>query len=79
MNTQTQNQMILAALLKGDKLTPMSMLNRYGSLRASARIFNLRSKGYDIKTEIIPVSNGTKHVAQYHMEQSEIDRIFNNV
>jgi len=64
----TQNRRILHDLLKGDKLTPIDMLVKYGSLRASARIFDLRKDGWNIITKIVKTKNG-KHVAQYHLEK----------
>jgi len=64
----SQNQAILKSLQRGEKLTPIDMLRRFGSLRASARIHNLRDKGYDIKTEIIKTNSG-KRVAQYSLNQ----------
>ena len=64
----SQNRKILKDLLKGDKLTPYSMLNRYGSLRAGARIFDLRKAGWNIKTTMIKTKSG-KHVAEYSLEK----------
>jgi hypothetical protein len=68
MKTDSQNRQILIALLSGEKLTPISMLNRYGSLRAGARIFDLRKRGWNIVTKIIPVADN-KHVAQYSLDK----------
>jgi hypothetical protein len=67
----SQNKRILKDLLKGDKLTPFSMLNRYGSLRAGARIFDLRRQGWNIITTMITTKSG-KHIAEYSLEKHEI-------
>lgn len=64
----SQNQAILKSLQRGEKLTPIDMLRRFGSLRASARIHNLRDKGYDIKTDIIKTPSG-KRIAQYSLNK----------
>lgn len=64
----SQNKAILKSLQRGEKLTPIDMLRRFGSLRASARIYDLRDKGFDIKTEIIKTPSG-KRVAQYSLKQ----------
>lgn len=68
----TQNDMILRHL-KTHKtgITQISALERYGCLRLSARISDLRQMGYVIKSEIIPVKNRsgeTCHVARYTLE-----------
>ena len=44
----SQKTRILTALLVGDELTPLDILNRFGSLRASARIMEIREMGYRI-------------------------------
>ena len=49
----TQNEMILADLEKGVKITPLTALSRYGCLRLAARIQDLRDRGYNIKTEMV--------------------------
>lgn len=63
MATTSQNQDILNHLKAGQKLTPLGAFNLFGSLRLSARIFQLRNYGFNIKTTIINV-NG-KRVAEY--------------
>lgn len=62
----SQAEAILKALQRGEKLTPLDCLNRFGSLRASCRIKDLRNLGYDIKTEIVKV--GKKRVALYSLK-----------
>ena len=52
-NTQTtasQTARIKAALLRGEKLTPMDALRRFGCFRLGARIWELRNEqGMDIR------------------------------
>lgn len=62
-NTESQNKTILQMLLDGMNVTPMDALNACGCFRLSARIFDLRAKGYDIKTDMVEV-NGSR-IAQY--------------
>lgn len=69
--TESQNRQILMSLLLGDKLTPLTMLKRFDSLRAGARIYDLRKKGWNITTQIIKTESG-KHVAEYSMEKYQL-------
>ena len=66
--TVSHNAAILSALKDGSKLTPLSILKRFGCLRASARIYDLRGQGHTINTELVKLSNG-KHVAQYSINK----------
>lgn len=64
----TQNQRILNHLEKYGTITPREARNIYGIERLSARISELRSRGYDIITNNIPTKNkyGEKtHYAEY--------------
>lgn len=47
----TQEQEILMWLKDGKGLSPMEALNVFGCFRLAARIFNLRRKGWNIKTD----------------------------
>ena len=51
MPALTQNQRILDYLKSGKTLTPLEALNKFGCLRLSARIFNLREQGNAIITK----------------------------
>ena len=64
---QTQNDMILVALKNGDKITPLSALEKFGCFRLSARIWDLRNEGHPIKTRHISTPQG-KVVAEYSYE-----------
>ena len=50
----THADQILSALKKGQKLTPLDALRRFGCFRLGARIHELRSKGYAIETLRFP-------------------------
>ncbi len=49
----SQKSDILAALQRGDKLSRLDCLNRFGCIEAGARITELRQDGYPIETETI--------------------------
>jgi hypothetical protein len=63
---QTQANAILAYLKDGNGITPMDALDLCGCFRLSARIADLKHRGYDIVTEKVKVSGG-KYVARYHL------------
>lgn len=62
----SQSDLILDALLKGEMLTPLDALRRYGCFRLGARIWDLRQQGYDIQMRLIETPNG-KHIAEYFL------------
>jgi hypothetical protein len=62
----SQNKAILKALKNGERLTPLDIFKRFNSLRASARIFDIRDMGYDVGTDM--VKRGTKRVAEYYLK-----------
>jgi hypothetical protein len=57
-----ENATIISHLKDNGSITPFEALKRYGCMRLGARIFDLRSKGYPIKTEI---AKGSKKYAIY--------------
>lgn len=63
----SQEQLILKHLQEVGSITPMVALNKYGCFRLSARIFNLRAKGYDIKMERYQTPT-KKIVARYYLD-----------
>lgn len=63
---QSQADAILAHLQEGKGITPMDALNLCGCFRLSARIADLKKRGYDIVTEKVKVDGG-KYVACYHL------------
>ena len=69
--TSTQEQRILEALRRGDRLTAMDMLVRFGSMQAATRIFYLKREGWPIQKKMITTPNG-KRVAQYWLERGAL-------
>lgn len=63
----SQELRILGALLKGKKITALDALNNFDSFRLSARIYNIRQRGYDVKSK--PVRRNGKTVALYWLEE----------
>lgn len=61
----TQSAQVLAALKNGESLTPLDALDRFGTFRLGAIIFNLRKAGHNIKTDLI--WNGRNHYASYSL------------
>lgn len=55
----TQNEMILDHLKTFGRITPMKALEEYGCMRLSARIADLKERGYrdNIRTEFISRKN----------------------
>ena len=66
METKSQEKRILNYLQNGGKITPMEALNKFGCLRLSGRIYDLKRKGYNIKSSRITVNK--KQVAQYSLK-----------
>ena len=52
----TQYENVKNYLEEGNKITPIEALNKFGSFRLSAIIFNLRQNGYPIKTCLLYTS-----------------------
>ena len=63
----SQNAQILAWLESGRTLTTLQALQLFGCIRCGARISDLRSRGHNIKTDMITLGNG-KRVALYSMK-----------
>lgn len=62
----TQSEMILEALQRGEAVTPLFALQRFGCFRLGARIWDLKQAGHEIDMQLIDVGNG-KHVASYSL------------
>lgn len=62
----TQTKAIHQALKRGEKLTPLEALKKYGTLRLGARIWDLKQAGVRIKRELVEVGDG-KRVARYSL------------
>ena len=61
----SQSDAILADLERGELLTPLDALKRYGCLRLAARIADLRGRGHQIET--VPQRGGGKQWAGYRL------------
>lgn len=67
----SQCRAILTDLKKGDRITALDALNRYGCMRLGARIYDLKRQGHEINSAMTTVKtrNGdTARVAVYSME-----------
>ena len=61
----TQANQILSALKRGEKLTPLQALRKYGCMRLAARIKDLRDAGYEINTTLTKTQGA--RVARYSL------------
>jgi len=66
--SQKQLWELLFALRRGEKLTVLVALNRYGVFALSQRCTELRALGWPIKSKMIQVESG-KRVAEYSLDQ----------
>lgn len=64
----TQNRTILEALKRGERLTVMEALTRYGVFALSQRCGELRRMGWPIQSEMRTLANA-KRVAVYSMAE----------
>jgi len=62
----TQAEAILNFLKAGNKITPLEALERFGSLRLGAVIFELKKSGFVIESRMVETNTG-KHVKEYWM------------
>lgn len=68
--TENQRGLIFAALLDGERFNSIEARNRWGCDRLSARIEELRKRGYRICADI-----GEDRRATYWIPKDEIERI----
>lgn len=61
----TQNELILQLLKSGKSITPMQALREFGCFRLSARIYDLKRMGYEIKMQ--PAVKKNKWFASYSL------------
>ncbi len=64
----SQSDAILDALKRGETLTPLDALRRFGCFRLGARIWDLKKAGHEIDMRLIDCGNG-KHVAEYSLQE----------
>ena len=57
----SKQEKVLTHLQTHGSITPLEALDKYGSFRLGALIFNLRKEGYDIKTNIVPKKGYAKY------------------
>ena len=65
--SQTQAEAILKQLLVGEHLTPLDALGVVGSFRLSARIFDLKRRGWPIRSALVDVGDG-RRMAEYWLD-----------
>ena len=65
-SNDTQANAILKHMQDGNGITPMDALELCGCFRLSARIADLKKRGYEIITEKVKIDGG-KYVARYHL------------
>lgn len=70
-NSMTQCEKILKFMETHKRgITPLQAMDKFGCMRLSGRIHDLREMGYEITSEIVEVKNryGKKcHVSQYRL------------
>ena len=69
----TQSERVLKYLQDGKKLTCLNAFEELGITQVAARIFELKEKGHDIKTNRRKVTNRYNEicsVAEYYMEKN---------
>jgi hypothetical protein len=62
----SQNSEILCYLKSGQRLTPLEALRRFGCLRLSGRIYDIKKRGVNVKSESYRTKSG-KYVARYFL------------
>ena len=67
----SQKADILAALKRGEMLTPMDALTDFGCFRLAARICELRQEGWGIVSDDLALPSG-KIVAAYWLPRLEL-------
>lgn len=65
----TQRDQILLALMRGERLSGLDALRRFGCFRLGARVWELKRDGYDIQREW--VTKRGKTFVSYFMEKSK--------
>ena len=63
---KSQSAQILAALERGEALTPLDALRDFGCMRLGARIWDLKRAGHAIGTDTVVTESGAR-VARYRM------------
>ena len=67
-STESQNKRILDYLMKGNRLTSLEALTRFGCMRLDSRISDIRKNHPDINIVVDRIETATKKkVAQYYV------------
>lgn len=69
MEKRSREQKILGYLKKYKTLTSLEAIHMFGETRLSARIYDLKKKGYNFETKKVrvPTRDGWAYVAQYNL------------
>jgi tRNA/tmRNA/rRNA uracil-C5-methylase (TrmA/RlmC/RlmD family) len=70
LTAETGIEQVRAALERGERLTPLDALNRFGLWSLASAIHALRKQGMEIDAELIEVASmnsGSARVAQYRI------------
>lgn len=67
----SQSDEILAALERGERITPLDALNQFRCFRLAARVAELRKAGHPIETRDVRLPNG-KRIAEYWMARGQL-------
>ena len=62
----TQTDQVYRHFTQGRSLTPLSALNLFGVMRLGARIWEIRQRGFKVRSTLVRLQNG-KHVARYSL------------
>ncbi len=68
----TQNQRVLDYMEETGGITQLEALKELGVMRLASRISDLRKRGYNITSEMLPVKNRygeTCYIKRYRMEE----------
>lgn len=57
MSKVAQNERLLKAMQRGEKLTALNALNDYGVFRLASRICDIRKHGYPVQSKMVSVKN----------------------
>ena len=65
--TEAQSKQILEYLQKGNSLTPLEALKMFDCMRLGARVYDLKSQGHEIVTEMVKDEKSGKKYASYRL------------
>lgn len=68
--THNQTAEILSHLKKNGSIEPMDALAQFGSFRLAARIYDLRTQGYQIETVRVQAESGKKYARYVYRGES---------